>query len=124
MDQSLSEVRWAENEVIFRKANESTAKRVASTKTIAQEDGQEEFVKGMDDLPLLFYCECADEKCRERISLTSNEYTEQHRNSSQFIVIPGHHIPKVERVTFDADKYLVIEKYVTPPQDAETLNPT
>lgn len=124
MSQSLSEIRWAENEVIFRKANEGVTKNVASTKTIAKEESQKEFVKGIDNLALLFYCECADEKCRERISLTPKEYTEQHRNSSQFILIPGHHIPEIERIIFEGDKYIVVEKYMTPPKNAEKLNQT
>jgi hypothetical protein len=124
MGQSLSEKRWVENEVVFRQANERVSKDVASTKTIAKEEGQREFVKGIDDTALLFYCECADEKCRQRISLTFKEYTEQHHNSSQFILIPGHHIPEVERVVLDGDKFIVVEKYVTPPKEAEKLNPT
>jgi hypothetical protein len=124
MSQSLSEIRWAENEVVFRKANENVAKNVVSTKTIAEEENQQEFIKGMDDLALLFYCECADEKCRERISLTPKEYAEQHRNSSQFILMPGHHIPTVERIVFEGDKYIIVEKYMTPPKNAEKLNPT
>ena len=124
MGQSLSEIRWAENEVVFRKANEAVTKDVASTKTVAAEENQKEFVKDIDDLKLLFYCECADEKCRERINLTPKEYAEQHRNSSQFILRPGHHIPAIERTVFAGDEYIIVEKYKTPPKDAEKLNPT
>jgi hypothetical protein len=122
MGQSLSEIRWAENEVVFRKANERVAKNVASTKAVAKEEGQEEFIRDIDGLPLLFYCECSSEKCRERISLTPKEYGEQHRNSSQFLLIPGHHIPKIERIVFENDKYIIVEKYVTPPKNAEKMN--
>lgn len=120
----MSEIRWAENEVVFRKANEGVTKNVASTKTIAKEEDQKEFIKDIDNLALLFYCECADEKCRERISLTPKEYMEQHRNSSQFILMPGHHIPTIERIVFEGDKYIIVEKYMTPPQNATKLNPT
>jgi len=126
MGQSLSEIRWAENEVIFRKANEAVVRNVASTKTIAEEEEQKEFVKGLDDTPLLFCCECADEKCRERIPLTPKTYEEQHRNSSQFILIRGHHIPQIERVVFESGDYIVVQKYMTPPDPdtVEKLNPT
>jgi hypothetical protein len=124
MGQSLSEIRWAENEVIFRKANEGVVKNVASTKALAAEEDQAEFVQGIDDMELLFYCECADEKCRERIKLTSKEYTERHGNSSQFILLPGHHISSIERIVYEGAHYITVEKYVTPPENVDKLNPT
>lgn len=124
MGQSLSEIRWAENEVIFRQANKGVLEQLADTQGIAAEEDQTASIKSMDDLPLLFYCECADETCRQRIELTPKEYLEQHRNTSQFILIPGHHIPSVERIMFETDKYIVVEKYLAPPAAAEKLNPT
>jgi hypothetical protein len=124
MNQSLSEKRWAENEVIFRQANERVTKELAAVKTLAEEDGQQDLVKGIDDITLHFYCECADDKCHERVPLTPKEYTQQHHNKSRFILIPGHQIPSIERVVFEDDNYIVVEKYMTPPDKVEKLNHT
>lgn len=122
MGDSIQEQRWAENEVIFRQANERVTKNVARTKAIAEEEGQQHVVSNIDDMALLFYCECSDEKCHERISLTPREYSERHQNSSQFILLPGHNKPQVERTVYDGGHYLVVEKFITPPKKVGKLN--
>jgi redox-regulated HSP33 family molecular chaperone len=124
MEQTLSEKRWAENEVVFRQANERVIKNISSVKDIAEEDGQQEFVEGMDEIPLLFYCECSNENCRERISITPKEYVKQHRSRSQFILISGHHIAQIERILKDYGKYIIVEKFMTPPEDVTQLHKT
>jgi UDP-2,3-diacylglucosamine pyrophosphatase LpxH len=124
MDQSLSEKRWAENEVVFRQANERVIKNITTVKDIAKEDGQQEFADGMEDIPLLFYCECSNENCRERISFTPKEYVKQHRSRSQFILISGHHIAKIERIIKDCGTYIVVEKFMTPPENVKQLHTT
>lgn len=124
MGQSLSEKRWAENEVIFRQANKGVLEQLADAKVVAGEEDQYAFINGIDDTTLRFYCECADETCHERIELTPREYLEQHRNTSQFILLPGHHKASIERIVFATDRYIVVEKYLTPPSEADKLNPT
>jgi hypothetical protein len=124
MKQSISEKRWAENEVVFRQANERVIKNISSVKVIAEEDGQQEFTDGMDDIPLLFYCECSNENCHQRISLTTKDYIKHHRSRSQFILIPGHHIPKIERIIKDCGTYIIVEKFMTPPENVTELNIT
>jgi hypothetical protein len=124
MSQSLQEQRWAENEVIFRNRNKAVIDEMAEIKTIARSDKQEHLVEDNDDDELLFFCECANEKCHERIRLTVHDYKKYHRSSSEFIVLPGHHVPEIERILFDGGAYYVVEKYMTPPKHADKLNPT
>jgi hypothetical protein len=123
MNISLSEKRWAENEVIFRKANEHVIDEINKVKKLAEEDGQHEFTIDTEKMPVLFYCECANPKCRKRISLTPKDYVKKHRHKSQFILIPGHHFPAIERVIYNGKKYMIVEKYVTPSDKAHKLSP-
>src|ERR1044072_3709931 len=89
------EERMVENEVIFRQANQKVQDGLARLEKMAIEHGQSEMVEKYD-VPLHFYCECANENCRERIIMTSDKYKELHQNKSQFIVLPGHEEPIVE----------------------------
>jgi len=123
MYQSLSDTRKAENEVVFRSRNKQAIQRVSETKRVAAEENQEEQVGDIEDTRLLFYCECVNDKCRERIELTIKEYEEVRKNSSQFVLLPGHHSADIERVVFDYGKYVVVQKYMTPPAKAKKLNP-
>ena len=124
MIETTQEKRWAENEAIFRQANEKVTAGLARTKAIAEEEGQQHAVKDIDDVTLLFYCECSDEKCTERIALTPKEYSERHQNKTQFVLLPGHNKPEVERVVYEGGKYVVVEKFVTPPDTPGQLNQT
>lgn len=123
MDQSLSEIRKAENEVVFRSRNKQAIRRVAETKRVAAEENQEEQIGGIEDTRLFFYCECVNDKCRERIELSIKEYEEARKNSSQFVLVPGHHSADIERIVFDHGKYIVVQKYMTPPSKVKKLNP-
>jgi hypothetical protein len=115
MGQSLQEKRWAENEVLFKKANKNVTDSIASAKALAEEEGQLDLVGDIDDTVLQFVCECSNAKCRERISITPKEYINRHKNKSQFILVPGHHNPEIERIVNDCGKFIVVEKYKTPP---------
>lgn len=102
----LSERRLAENEVIFREANRDIQKFVKG-----EENGGRTLIN--------FYCECSRPKCRERITLTVDTYDELHKNKRQFISIPGHEVPEVERVIRKEDGFSVIEKFADPPAPEE-----
>ena len=104
MSDSSSERRLAENEVIFREVNEQIRHEVAKN-----------FGRIAKDLPLEFYCECANENCRERISLPSAEFRVAHSSDKHFIVKRGHIFPKVEHLIDRRENYDIIEKYETPP---------
>jgi hypothetical protein len=124
MKATLQEKRWAQNELIFRQHNEKVIKELNSTKDIAKEHNQLEYTKGMDELTLLFYCECSDENCHDRIPLTPKQYEDKHQNKSQFVLLPGHEIPQIERVMHNYGHYMVVEKFIEPPKTAKTLNVT
>ena len=122
MGQSLSEIRWAENEVIFRQANKGVLENVAETKAIAEEENQTTAIRNLDDLTLLFYCECADERCRQRILIKPSEYKAIHKNRNCFTIVNGHEIKSVEQVVRQEPEFAVIEKFKNPPESASKLN--
>jgi hypothetical protein len=90
---------------------------------MAQADGQLDLAADIDK-PIDFYCECSDENCRERITQKPSVYLNIRKNSSQFIILPGHNVPEVERIVKSTDEYMVVEKYITPPSSYDKLNKT
>lgn len=123
MKKTPSERRLAENEVMFRLNNEQVTQGLTALKQAAVSEGHDELARDVD-LPLYFYCECSDEKCRKRILLKPSEYDELHQNNSQFVLVPGHEVPEIERVVFRSDTFIVVEKFITPPPGANKLNST
>jgi hypothetical protein len=59
---------------------------------------------------LMFYCECADPKCFDRVYLTAPEYEAIRDDSTRFAVVDGHVFPEAERVVAEPDGYEVVEK--------------
>lgn len=127
MNKKPSERRLVENQVLFRQRNEKIAQDLAALKKAAAAEGHEKIAQNVEqhiDKPLHFYCECADEKCRQRIVLKPSEYQELHQNSSQFVLLPGHNLPGMERVVLSRDAFIIVEKYETPPSAPDALNAT
>lgn len=89
--------RALENERLFRRLNHKIEEH-------ALLEGDE------DDSDPRFFCECADESCRERIALDPADYAAAHRTQLRFIVIPGHEILDVETVVETYEDYRVVEK--------------
>jgi hypothetical protein len=77
-----SEVRIAHIEALFRDVNE----RIAETARRFHSDEAE------------FVCECADSACTERVRATLDEYEQVRADGAQFLLVPGHEDPRVERV--------------------------
>lgn len=126
MSETPSERRLAENEIVFRQLNEQIHTGYAETNRLAREDSQPQFtvIHKSDDKPLYFYCECSDEKCSMRIKINVHDYHAVHQRRDQFIVVPGHEVPEIEKVVSTKPGYNVVKKLVTPPEIADTLNPT
>jgi hypothetical protein len=120
---SLNAWKLAENEVMSRKPNEKVSQAFDFLNKVAQEDGQEHLLPPIDP-NILFFCECSDEKCKERIELKKSTYDKIHQNSMHFLLVPGHNIPSIERIVQSEDNYLVVEKFQTPPDNAADFNPT
>jgi hypothetical protein len=93
---SEREKRIGLNESVFREVNERI------------DDLAERF--NIQDQPLDLICECADENCRERISMTHSEYAELRSDSRQFAVFPGHEYDDVEDVVARRAGYDIVRK--------------
>ena len=89
------EERIAENETLFRGANER------------MRDWEE---RDRDDATELYFCECADTECKEKVRLRAADYERVRSDSSCFFVVPGHEIPDVETVVESHDGWTVIRK--------------
>jgi hypothetical protein len=94
-DAAEREARLADNQALFRMANERLEERV------------EEYGSG-DSIP--FLCECADVTCLGRIDLTLSAYREVRATPSRFVILPGHAMTKGERVVADRTGFQIVEK--------------
>ena len=86
--------RRALNEALFRDVNEriaESAERVYESRT--------EFV-----------CECADSNCTDRVPATLTEYESMRKQSTTFLLAPGHAEHEIERVVSDRGRFHVVEK--------------
>ena len=90
------EERLVKNEALFRSANERMA-------TWEEQHGEEE--------PEPYFCECADQACRQKVMLRRDQYERVRSHSRYFFVVSGHEIPDVEMVIEEHDGWLVIEKH-------------
>jgi hypothetical protein len=97
----LSERRLLENERAFKRLNDKIEEHVR------RQAGDE----AAGDAPG-FFCECADVRCRARLSIDVDEYTEAHREPGHYCVLPGHERPDVERVSSRRRGYVLVEKYL------------
>lgn len=89
----LTKRRLRHNEELFRQVNEA---REESTSP--------------DDLQLTAICECSDQACTGRITISAPEYRRIRDSESRYIVLPGHVIPELERVVEDRGTFQVVEK--------------
>jgi len=70
-----------------------------------------------------FVCECADDSCMERISLTLSEYEDLRRCATHFVVLPGHLSLEFERIVERREGYMVVEKFGEAGKQALRLDP-
>jgi hypothetical protein len=105
-----SEERLAENEAIFREANERIEARARE-------------LEFQERVP--FLCECGEPKCREILRLELDEYEAVRRTGTNFFVVPGHEsvAGPAGRVTERHDRYVVLEKVGRAGEVAEQRNP-
>ena len=65
-------------------------------------------------LPLSeWVCECADDSCTQRISLTQAEYEAVRADPRRFAVAPSddHFFSRIERLVEQSERYWVVEKF-------------
>jgi hypothetical protein len=89
------ERRIEENEKLFREVNE----RVAEMHKGFQSGPDPEWV-----------CECGDETCFDKVTVSLADYQEIRARNDWFFVRPGHEKVDVERVVGRRDNYHVVEK--------------
>ena len=94
----MSSKRLAANEALFRDVNERV-QALRERSGLTDGDSLEEFL-----------CECADEACLERIWLTRSEYRHVRSRPSQFAVVPGHTVARVERVVQEDERFMLVAK--------------
>ena len=103
--------RTGENEALFREVNERLMER-------KQDD------PGWS-LPSLWVCECAEERCTERIEMSPLQYEEVRSEATHFAVVPDdeHVSLDVERIVEKRDRYWVVEKIGEAAEIAEETDP-
>ena len=92
------DARIAENEALFRAMNESMA-------------GWDERRDAPASDKHLFFCECCNRVCYERVCLSIPEYMAVRESPMRFVVLPGHVFPEFESVAEQHEEYLVVEKF-------------
>jgi len=92
-----SRTRIAENQATFRLINERVTAWPERQAAPAAEK-------------LMFYCECADPSCYDRVYLTAAEYEAIRADSTRFAVVAGHVFPEAESVVAEPDGYEIVEK--------------
>ncbi|HEU5476281.1 MAG TPA: hypothetical protein VFU64_00435 [Gaiellaceae bacterium] len=104
----LSAERAAENESIFRDANERVEGRLGE---LTLEEGRSPFL-----------CECEDLHCREMVRLTLGEYESVRSQPNHFVVADGHPFTN-GRVIRETKRFQVVEKMGRAGEVAEELDP-
>lgn len=120
---SKSEQKKIENEMIFRRANEKVVSDLDALDAMHIKDGNEDLVRDKD-LSLLFWCECSDEDCKERIGLKLDKYEKIHTNRRNFVVKPDHQDETIEKVVSKEEDYSVVKKTHSTPAPNNRLKHT
>lgn len=119
----ISERRQIENEMIFRRLNETVGDNLESLDAMHIQDDNTQFL--WDDTVLLnFKCECSDENCDKRIPIKLSVYKKIHENRDAFIVKLKHQVEDIEKVILSEDNYSVVEKNNSTAEPNDTLKDT
>jgi hypothetical protein len=89
--------RAAENESIFRDANEQLREVFEGAEKPAE-------------ARLPFLCECANTRCTQVLLLSLQEYAEVRQYPARFLTAPDHEEPDTEVVVREERRYQVVEK--------------
>jgi hypothetical protein len=122
MTQPTPPRRLADNEAVFRRYNEQMQARMDSVRRGNAPHFGDRAPSAAVELP--FYCECADENCRKRISMTAADYRAAHAQRDMFVLLPGHETMRIERTLRKMPGYYIVEKFVKPSETATTLHKT
>jgi hypothetical protein len=93
---SERERRIGENEALFRSVNDKVRTLNATLSTV--------------DDSMAIVCECADDRCLDRIDIGLETYAVVHDDPTQFVVKPGQEAVEAEHVVAKRDGYWVVRK--------------
>lgn len=99
--------RLVENEVLARSSNRDAGIAIANLSVSISN--------------IMFFCECSDSDCAERIPMSLTTYRQIHENNNRFTIKPNHDTSKVESVIDRGDKYWVVQKYHMEDKSARPL---
>lgn len=94
-----SDVRRAENEAVFRGANERLEQYAAAN--VTDDEGR----------VLPFLCECDRIDCTQVLLATLPEYERVRADSRRSVLVKGHDNPEIERVLEETERFAVTEKF-------------
>jgi len=100
--------RIAHNETLFREVNE----RIEAGQWPTERDE-----------PAAFRCECGSLRCNQMVELTLEEYEDVRASATQFVLVPGHEIPAIERVVERGANYVIVDKVGDAAEAAEEADP-
>lgn len=123
MEMPLTERRQIENEMIFRRGNETVGDKLDKIDASLRDEGNPELVRD-EDLLIYFQCECSDENCNSRIPIKLSVYQEIHSNRGAFIIKPKHKVDAIEKVIRTENDYSVVEKNNSTAEPGNHLNKT
>lgn len=119
----ISERRQIENEMIFRRLNETVGDNLDKLDAMHVEDDNPQLIWN-DTIMLNFKCECSDEDCTKRIPIKLSTYKKIHENRDAFIIKLQHQVEAIEKVILSEDNYSVVEKNNSTAEPKGTLNST
>ena len=92
-----TKARLAQNESFFRDVNDKINKKAES--------------HGTDTHLYVFFCECSDPACVERVELTLSEYEHVRAEPTRFVVKNNHVVREIEHIVESVPDHMVIEKH-------------
>lgn len=104
-----SKAKKAQNEAVFRDANEQLAQFAVSNVDDA---------RGV----VPFLCECDRTDCTEVVLVTIPEYERVRADSRRSVMVRGHDNPEIEEVVEETDRFVVSEKFGLAAQVYEELD--
>jgi hypothetical protein len=106
---TLREERIGRNEAMFREANERAKAWEERHRLYSEVE--------------LYFCECANPECREKVSLGKAEYERVRSDPRRFVIVPGHELPDAETVIEQHEDWAIIEKAHEVGRTVEELDP-
>ena len=100
---SISDERRILNEISAKILNEDKMHKIAQARETSKHP--------VYFAEMLFHCECDDQACAQLIAVSTEEYAQSHSHIMQFIVIPEHVRPDIEKVIENFSNYALVKKF-------------